>query len=176
MEHVRRVVLGLGSNLGDRLAHLDRAVQLLRGERDFFVLGVSPIYETTPAGGPPQGDYLNAAVLIVTSIEARAILEIGFSIERQLGRIPNAERWAPRPIDVDLLWIEGEAISEHGLTVPHERLAERPFALRPLVDVAPDATDFGSGERFGDMPAASVFLKRFADKLPSLAPAPRKPK
>jgi 2-amino-4-hydroxy-6-hydroxymethyldihydropteridine diphosphokinase len=159
VDHVRRVVIGLGSNLGDRSANLDAAIARLRVDRSLHVLRRSPVYETPPAGGPPQGDYLNAAVLLVTSLDARSILDLALGIERDLGRVRSAEtRWGPRPIDLDVLWIEGEAVDEEGLTVPHPRLLERPFALRPLLDVAPDAVDIRTAQPFASLPAASVTL------------------
>jgi 2-amino-4-hydroxy-6-hydroxymethyldihydropteridine diphosphokinase len=164
LDHVRRVVIGLGSNVGDRLANLDAAVARLRIERDFHVLKRSPTYETAPAGGPPQGDYLNGAVLVVTSLDGQEILARALGVERQLGRERSAEtRWGPRTIDLDVLWIEGEAIAEEGLEVPHPRLAERPFAVRPLLDVAPDAVDFRTGKAFAAVPAAAVPLTKVAE-------------
>ena len=167
MDHVRRVVIGLGSNVGDRRANIDAAVARLRADRALHVLRRSPVYETPPAGGPPQGDYLNAAVLVVTSLEGRAILQRTLEIERALGRERSAEtRWGPRTIDLDLLWIEGEAIDEEGLQVPHLRLPERPFALRPLLDVAPDAVDFRTGTVLSSLPAASVPITRVDDGAP----------
>jgi len=162
VDHVRRVVIGLGSNLGDRAANIDAAITALRAYRDLHVLRRSPLYETPPAGGPPQPDYLNAAVLIVTDADGRELLERLLGIERALGRIrPDPVRWGPRTIDLDLLWIEGEAISEPDLDVPHPRLHERVFALRPLLDVAPDARDFSTGQELASLPAASEPIKRF---------------
>ncbi|APR83425.1 2-amino-4-hydroxy-6-hydroxymethyldihydropteridine pyrophosphokinase [Minicystis rosea] len=164
MDHVRRVVIGLGSNVGDRLANLDAAMARLRADRALHVLRRSPVYETPPAGGPPQGDYLNAAVLLVTSLDAREILDRALAVERELGRERSTEtRWGPRTIDLDLLWIEGEAITEEGLEVPHPRLADRAFAVRPLLDVAPDAVDFRTGTAYATLPTAGVTLSKFAD-------------
>jgi len=161
VDHIRRVVIGLGSNLGDRATNIDTAVAELRKHGDLHVLRRSPLYETPPAGGPPQPDYLNAAVLIVTAIEARVLLHRLFEIERSLGRTrPEPERWGPRTIDLDLLWIEGEAIAEPELTVPHPRLRERVFALRPLLDVAPDARDFATGEAFAELSVAGEPIRR----------------
>lgn len=164
MDHVRRIVIGLGSNLGDRLGTITTAVDQLRAHRGVHVLKRSPIYETPAFGGPPQGDYLNGAVLIVTAEPARGILDWLLAIERGLGRVrPDAERWGPRTIDLDLLWIEGEAVAEPGLHVPHPRLAERVFALRPLLDVAPDAVDFRTGEPLASLPSANLPITRVAD-------------
>lgn len=156
-------MIGLGSNLGDREANLAAAVSALRTP-DVTVLRRSPVYETPPAGGPPQGDYLNAALLIVTSLSAQDLLERCLAVERSLGRTrPDPERWGPRTIDLDLLWIEGESISEPGLEVPHPRLSERVFALRPLLDVAPDATDFRTGMVFSTLELASAPIRKVSE-------------
>lgn len=164
MDHVRRVVIGLGSNVGDRLANLDAAVASLRADRALHVLRRSPVYETPPEGGPPQGDYLNAAVLVVTSLGAREILDRTLAVEHTLGRVRSAEtRWGPRTIDLDVLWIEGEAVNEDSVTVPHPRLAERAFAVRPLLDVAPDAVDFRTGVAYATLPVASAALTKVAE-------------
>jgi 2-amino-4-hydroxy-6-hydroxymethyldihydropteridine diphosphokinase len=164
VDHVRRVVIGLGSNVGDRMANIDAAIARLRTDRDVHVLRRSPVYETPPAGGPPQGDYLNAAVLLVTSLDAREILDRALAIERALGRVrPDEVRWGPRTIDLDVLWIEGEAVTEDGLEVPHPHLRERPFAVRPLLDVAPDAVDFRTGTAYATLPAAGAPITKIAD-------------
>lgn len=164
MDHVRRVVIGLGSNLGDRAETVRAAIRALRADPGLFVLRESPLYESPPAGGPPQGDYLNGAVLIVTSLPGPDILERALGVERSLGRTrPDAERWGPRTIDLDVLWIEGEAVDEPGLTVPHPRLRERAFALRPLVDLAPDARDPHTGEEYASLPEASAPLRRHGE-------------
>jgi len=158
-------VIGLGSNLGDREANIAAAIAALRAP-DVHVLRSSPLYETPPAGGPPQGDYLNGAVLIVTSIAAQELLERCLAVERSLGRVrPDPERWGPRTIDLDVLWIEGEAIDEPDLVVPHPRLAERVFALRPLLDVASDASDFRTGLVFRTLPLASAPIRKVSDPL-----------
>lgn len=163
MDHIRRVVIGLGSNLGDRAAAIGSAVQALKGDRDLYVLRQSPLYESPPLGGPSQGDYLNAALLVVTAAPAREILARLLEVERAFGRKRDAAaRWGPRTIDLDLLWIEGEAISEPGLDVPHPGLRERPFAVRPLLDVAPDARDPRTGEAYASVPAASAELRRYS--------------
>lgn len=163
---MRRVVIGLGSNLGDRAGSIRAAIDSLRAEPGVRVVAISPLYESEPAGGPLQGDYLNAAVLIETELAGSEILKRTLAIERSLGRVrPAPVAWGPRPIDLDVLWIDGEVIAEPDLDVPHPRLAERPFALRPLLDVAPDARDPRSGERFAAMPAAAAPLRRAAETL-----------
>lgn len=158
---VRRVVIGLGANLGDRGENLERAFQSLSEIPGVRLLARSSFYETPPAGGPPQPDYWNGAALVETSLSPRELLGSLLSIERALGRIrPDPVRWGPRTIDLDILWIEGEAVSGPDLEVPHPRLSGRVFALRPLLDVAPDAADPRTGERYDGMPAASLPIRR----------------
>lgn len=129
----RRALLALGSNLGDREGHLRGAVVALGDE----VEAVSAVYETPPVGGPEQGPYLNAVVALRTGRSARALLDQAHAIEAAAGRV-RVERWGPRTLDVDVLWIDGEVVDEPDLVVPHPRLFERPFVLVPLGDVAPD--------------------------------------
>lgn len=156
-----RLVLGLGSNLGDREQNIAQAIAAIGARPGFEVRATSPLYETPPAGGPPQGDYLNGAALVETRLAPREVLAACLEVERSLGRIrPDAVRWGPRAIDIDLLWIEGEIVDEPDLVVPHPRLAERPFAVQPLVDVAPDAVDPRSGKAFASLPAAHAEIAK----------------
>lgn len=104
------------------------------------VLARSRVYETDPVGGPPQPNYLNAAVLVRSELEAAQLMERLLAIETSMGRV-RKEPNGPRTIDLDLLWIEGVTIATDTLRVPHPRLMERAFALGPLLDVAPDACD-----------------------------------
>ena len=127
-----RAFLGLGSNLGDRLAVLRAAVASLPD-----VVAVSPIYETDPVGGPEQGPYLNLVVELATDRTARALLEAARVVEAAAGRV-RAERWGPRTLDVDVLWVDGVEVDEPDLEVPHPRMFERRFVLVPLADLAPD--------------------------------------
>jgi 2-amino-4-hydroxy-6-hydroxymethyldihydropteridine diphosphokinase len=132
----RRTFIGLGSNLGDRRAHLRAAVEGLRTEGD--VVAVSPLYETAPVGGPPgQDNYLNLVVELRTADTPRALLERCRALEAAAQRVRH-ERWGPRTLDADVLWVEGEQVDEADLIVPHPRLWERRFVLAPLADLAPD--------------------------------------
>jgi 2-amino-4-hydroxy-6-hydroxymethyldihydropteridine diphosphokinase len=133
----RRYVIGLGANLGDRLHTLESAVMALR--RVGAVQAVSAVYETAPVG-PAQPDYLNAAVLLESTLEPAALLRELLAIERAHGR-RRQERWGPRTLDLDLLCAGDLMLSEPGLTLPHPELVHRAFALRPLLDVAPEARD-----------------------------------
>jgi 2-amino-4-hydroxy-6-hydroxymethyldihydropteridine diphosphokinase len=162
VDHIRRVVIGLGSNLGDRAATILAAVERLRTDGELHVLELSPLYETAPVGGPSQGDFLNAAVLVLTALDAKLLLERLLGVEAALGRV-RGEKNGPRTIDLDILWIEGECVSDDELVVPHPRLAERAFALRPLLDLAPDASNAETGVAFAGLPAASESLRRHGE-------------
>lgn len=129
-----RALLGLGSNLGDRRRYLREAVAGL-GES---VRAVSPVYETAPMGGPEaQGPYLNLVVQLEADLAPHELLALGKRLEAAAGRV-RAERWGPRTLDVDVLWIEGVTMGSPDLTVPHPRMRERRFVMAPLADVAPD--------------------------------------
>jgi 2-amino-4-hydroxy-6-hydroxymethyldihydropteridine diphosphokinase len=129
----RRALLGLGSNLGDRVALLRDAVTGLGDE----VEAVSDVFETDPVGGPEQGAYLNLVVLLRTARPARDLLALGQRLEAEADRVREV-RWGPRTLDVDVLWIEGEEVDDPDLQVPHPRMWERAFVVIPLLDVAPD--------------------------------------
>jgi 2-amino-4-hydroxy-6-hydroxymethyldihydropteridine diphosphokinase len=131
----RRAYLGIGSNLGDRLAHLQGAVDGLAAHPDVTVAAVSAVYETAPVGGPPQPDYLNAVVAVDTRLRARALLGVAHDLEDAAHRV-RGERFGPRTLDVDLLLVDGEEVHDPDLEVPHPRLAERGFVLAPLRDLA----------------------------------------
>jgi 2-amino-4-hydroxy-6-hydroxymethyldihydropteridine diphosphokinase len=129
---VTRAFLGMGSNLGDRPAQLAAAVRSLAG-----VVAVSPVYETEPVGGPEQDDYLNVVVELDTALSARELLGVCHRLEAAAGRV-RVERWGPRTLDVDILWIDGVLVDDPDLQVPHPRLGQRRFVLAPLRDLAPD--------------------------------------
>jgi len=139
------VVIGLGSNLGDSELTLRRALTELAALGR--VEAVSSLYRTTPVGGPPQADFLNAAVRLLFVGSPESLLAEAHRIERLAGR-ERRERWGPRTLDLDILWIAGLSVAGQGLHVPHARLRERAFALRPLLDVAPEARDPVSGETY----------------------------
>lgn len=107
------------------------------------VVGVSSLYETEPIG-PEQPDFLNAAVLLSVELAPETLLEELLDLERAEGRV-RRERWGPRVLDLDILWIDGCAVDTPALKVPHPSLAARAFALLPLLEVAPAATDPRSG-------------------------------
>ena len=138
MSSARRAYLGLGSNEGDRAARLQGAVDGLAATRGLTVAAVSPVYETEPVGGPPQGSYLNAVVAVDTARSPRDLLQVAKQLEAEAGRDPDGERWGPRPLDVDILLVGHELVDEPDLVVPHARLFERHFVLAPLGDLDPD--------------------------------------
>jgi 2-amino-4-hydroxy-6-hydroxymethyldihydropteridine diphosphokinase len=140
-------VIGLGSNLGDRRATLARAVLELRSLGR--VEAASSLYETAPIG-PPQPMFLNGAVQLSTRLPPPGLLAALLGIERKLGRV-RRERWGPRSIDLDILWIAGVVVDTDELTVPHPELRRRAFALRPLLDVAPLATDPRDGTPYREV-------------------------
>jgi 2-amino-4-hydroxy-6-hydroxymethyldihydropteridine diphosphokinase len=133
---LRRAFIGLGSNLGDRRAHLTLAVEGLETHGD--VVAVSPLYETAPVGGPDgQGPYLNLVVELETDDSPRRLLERCRALEQAAHR-ERTVRWGPRTLDADVLWVEGQDVAEPDLSVPHPRMWERRFVLAPLADLAPD--------------------------------------
>ncbi len=145
-----RAYIGLGGNLGDRRAMLDAAVEALRREPGIEVVAVSTFRETDPVGITDQPRFLNGAAAIDTDLAPRALLDRLLAVERSLGRTREGERFGPRTIDLDLLLYGDETVDEPGLTVPHPRLAERPFALEPLVELDPALT-LPDGRSLGEL-------------------------
>jgi 2-amino-4-hydroxy-6-hydroxymethyldihydropteridine diphosphokinase len=132
------VVVGLGANQGNALHTLQAAVrELTTWSRSTALSG---LYKTAPVGGPPQPDFLNAALRLRYAGSARQLLERLLELERHAGRI-RRERWGPRTLDLDILWVSGLTLCDPDLVIPHPRLRERAFALCPLLEVAPDAAD-----------------------------------
>ena len=146
MHPIRRVVLALGSNLGERVTALQGAVSALADTPDVFITGVSPVYETEPVGAPDgSGPYLNAVVLADTTLPARRLMERALAIEdsfdRERSDVPNA----PRTLDVDLIVVGDRRSDDDFLRLPHPRAHERAFVLQPWYDVEPDAVFPGRG-------------------------------
>jgi len=136
-----RAFIAIGSNLGDRHGHLERArLGLARLPRTRLV-SFSPTYETAPVGPVEQGDFLNAAAVLDTQLDPFELLAALRQIERDTGRPTEPERakWGPRTLDLDIVLFGSEIISSDALTVPHPLMHERWFVLKPLADVAPQA-------------------------------------
>jgi 2-amino-4-hydroxy-6-hydroxymethyldihydropteridine diphosphokinase len=146
---VDRVAVSLGSNLGDRRAHLDHAVAAL--QHLLANLSVSPYYDTAPVGvRGPHPVYLNAAAVGDTPLPARSLLDALLAIEGTRGRLrPHAN--APRTLDLDLILFGDRVIDEPGLVLPHPRFRERRFVLEPLAQIAPDLRDPVSGKTVGEL-------------------------
>ncbi len=133
----------MGSNVGDRLASLKKAVELLDSSDGLSVEGASNVYDTDPVGGD-QANFLNAVVRIESSISAQDLLARLKEIETQIGRRERG-RWAPREIDLDVLLFADAVIEELDLVVPHTEIANRAFVLVPLLDLDPGVEIPGLG-------------------------------
>lgn len=130
--------LGLGSNLGNRRAFLRGARDALLSRPDIDLIEASSVFETEAVGGPPDNPlFLNCVLYVQTSLDPRQLLETCLAIENEFGR-SRPVRWAPRTIDIDILFYGNQIISEADLTIPHPRLHERAFVLAPLLEIAPD--------------------------------------
>jgi 2-amino-4-hydroxy-6-hydroxymethyldihydropteridine diphosphokinase len=144
-------LVGLGSNL-DRPAHqIENALEMLAGIDRTQVVAASSLYRSAPLGGVEQPDFVNAAALVVTGLNARTLLEQLQAIEHARGRERDGSHWGPRVIDLDLLAYGSVSIDEPGLTVPHPGIASRNFVLLPLREIAPDFEIPGLG-RVRDLP------------------------
>lgn len=129
--------LGIGSNLGDRIANIETSIEYLRFIPRISVKKISPLYETPASGGPKnQPRFLNAAVKIQTTLTPLDLLVKLKNIESKLKR-KNAVHWGPRTIDLDILFYDDLVFSSSNLSIPHPLLHKRVFVLRPLVDIAP---------------------------------------
>ena len=158
--------LGLGSNLGDRLDSLQRAVDLLGDEAGITLTRCSRVWETDPVGGPPQPDFLNVVVRAQVDLLPLDLLAACQRVEAALGRVREV-RWGPRTVDIDVLLIADRSIDEPELVVPHPRLHERAFVLMPLLELEPDPV-LPDGTRLVDVrlgPDAAGGVRVFAPPL-----------
>jgi 2-amino-4-hydroxy-6-hydroxymethyldihydropteridine diphosphokinase len=144
-----RVAIALGSNLGDRRAHLDYAIDAL--QLDLTDISLSPFEETQPVGvGPEHGPYLNAVIVGRTRLSPRLLMDRLLEIEEERGRA-RPYPMAPRTLDLDLVLYGDRIIEEDGLSVPHPRFRERAFVLRPLAEIAPDMLDPVTGKSISEL-------------------------
>jgi 2-amino-4-hydroxy-6-hydroxymethyldihydropteridine diphosphokinase len=160
-------LLALGGNLGDVRATFDRAIAMLCGDGAVRLVARSGDYRTPPWGITDQPAFINAAIVVATSLAPQALLTRVQNIERALGRDrANEKRWGPRPIDIDILAYDDVVLREQDLTLPHPHWFERAFVLLPLAEIAADRVI--AGRRVGDVLAGADVAG--IDKLP-----PRKP-
>ncbi|HET9501313.1 MAG TPA: 2-amino-4-hydroxy-6-hydroxymethyldihydropteridine diphosphokinase [Marmoricola sp.] len=148
MHPIRRAVVSIGSNLGDRRLNLQGAVDSLADTPEVWVTGVSAVYETTPVDSPEDAkDYLNAVVLFDTTLSAATLLDRALAIEAAYGRDRDGEPQhnAPRTLDVDLIVLGDRRADDETLKLPHPRAAQRAFVLVPWHDLEPDAEIPGAG-------------------------------
>lgn len=146
---ISRVAIALGSNLGDRRAHLDYAIDAL--QLDLTDISLSPFEETQPVGvGPEHGPYLNAVIVGRTRLSPRLLMDRLLEIEEERGRA-RPYLMAPRTLDLDLVLYGDRIIEEDGLSVPHPRFRERAFVLRPLAEIAPDMIDPVTGKSISEL-------------------------
>jgi 2-amino-4-hydroxy-6-hydroxymethyldihydropteridine diphosphokinase len=147
MRPLRKVVYSVGSNLGDRFANLQGAVDALSDTPDVIVVEVSSVYETEPIGGPADNPrFLNMVVVAETTLDPRTLLERALAIEDAYGRQRNGERWGPRTLDVDLIMVGSTEIDQEDLKLPHPLAGQRGFVLVPWHEIDPSAELPGKGK------------------------------
>lgn len=130
-------IVALGSNLGDKAANIDRAIELLTERGDIRLLARSRDFATEPWGKTDQDWFVNAVITVATQLTPRVLLARCQEVEQRMGRV-RTEKWGPRIIDVDLLVYRGISLDEPDLKLPHPHIAARAFVLAPLMDVAAD--------------------------------------
>ena len=128
--------IGIGSNLGDRRSHIDRAIEQLKNAPGIRVTRVSSVYETDPVSDIPQGKFLNGVLEIETALRPRALLSRLNMVEEALGRARLAKN-GPRTIDLDILYYGEERVEENDLVIPHPAISDREFVLKGLRELAP---------------------------------------
>ncbi len=136
-ERQAEVGLSLGSNVGDKVAHIRAAIARLAGEPEVRVAAVSRLYRTAPWGKTDQDWFVNGAAIVRTSLSPRKLLSRLKSLEIELGRTP-AVRWGPRAIDIDMLYYDERALVSDDLTLPHADMISRAFVMIPLAEIAPE--------------------------------------
>ena len=129
-------LLGLGSNIGDKVHNIEQAIELLTADGDIRLVRASRIYRTEPWGDVVQDWFANACIAVQTDLSPEALLERCLGVEQHMKRV-RRERWGPRIIDVDVLVYRDTASMDPNLMLPHPRIMQRAFVLAPLADIAP---------------------------------------
>lgn len=145
-----KVYAGIGSNLGNKRENILSAIDRIDACDGICVKEKSGFYNTTPAGGPPQPDYVNCVIGLETEIEPQTLLEVFKKIEIELGRKPGM-RWGPRVVDLDIILFGDRIVNDHNLKIPHERMHERAFVLEPLSEISPDTKHPVSGTSISEL-------------------------
>ncbi len=159
MRPIRQAVIAIGSNLGDRLNRLQGAVSALEDTPEVQVVSISSVYETAPVGAPEgSGPFLNAVVLLDTTLTVHTLLDRAHAIEDAFGR-ERSEQGAPRTLDVDLIVVGDRVAADDTLTLPHPRAHERGFVLVPWLEIDPEGEIPGKGfvaDLVGDVDTTGV--------------------
>ncbi|MEG3595227.1 MAG: 2-amino-4-hydroxy-6-hydroxymethyldihydropteridine diphosphokinase [Chloroflexota bacterium] len=133
------VYIGLGSNMGDRLTHIEQAISDIKHRLKCEILAISSVYETSPVGVESQPDFLNCVCLVSSTLDAQKILKKLLEIEKSHGRVLSSNI-SPRTLDLDILLFGELTVNEPGLVIPHPRITERAFVLVPLAEIRPNLT------------------------------------
>ncbi|HQF43302.1 MAG TPA: 2-amino-4-hydroxy-6-hydroxymethyldihydropteridine diphosphokinase [Ignavibacteriaceae bacterium] len=166
-EKLNTVYIGLGSNVGDRLQNLQRALSCIKLLHNTTVKSVSSVYETLPFGKTEQSDFYNAVIKIETGYSPNELLKELKRIEKQKGRIAR-ERWGPREIDLDILLFNELIFSDEIITLPHKGIIYRDFVLFPLIEIEPELINPVYNRRYKDFVDElenKYILKKLSDKL-----------
>lgn len=153
---VNNIFLGLGSNKGDRLYYLRAAVKKINGFESCKVLAASSIYESTPYGNLNQENFYNAVIEIDTGLGVIGLFRFLKNIEKELGRKESSEKWEPREIDIDILFLNTLIYETDDLIIPHPEVYKRDFALIPLIEIAPDFIPPGQKKKIRDFNLSNI--------------------
>jgi len=167
---MRRTVLSLGSNLGDRLDNLQEAIDALFDAPGLNFVALSPVYETKPVGGVEQGDFLNVVIVAESRVAPDSLLERVLAIEDAMDRT-RVVRWGPRTLDIDIVMMGDVTSEDPSLLLPHPRAGERAFVLRPWCDLEPEAMLPGQGRVTDLLPGVADQELRRRDDLALQPPA-----
>ncbi|MDD5195504.1 MAG: 2-amino-4-hydroxy-6-hydroxymethyldihydropteridine diphosphokinase [Candidatus Omnitrophica bacterium] len=153
-----RAFVAIGSNIGDRLQNIAKAVKYLGLEPGITIKKVSSLLETDPVGGPPQGKFINGVIKIETALSARELLKRLQKIESSLGRARTVKD-GPRTLDLDILLYGKSIINEPDLTIPHPRMLEREFVMKPLLEIEPNIKNKWSSQKKSRKPVRRLIQR-----------------